>query len=59
MAVKSPCIDVCAFGGKTKMDGKVLMDGSLVDWRDATIHVLIPTLHYRMGVFEGARVSES
>ena len=27
-------------------DGKIWMDGELVDWRDATIHVLSHTLHY-------------
>lgn len=36
-------------------DGKIWMDGKLVDWRDAQIHVLTHTLHYGMGVFEGVR----
>ncbi len=36
-------------------DGKIWMDGKLIDWRDAKIHVLIHTLHYGMGVFEGVR----
>ncbi|MBO8796927.1 branched chain amino acid aminotransferase, partial [Staphylococcus aureus] len=36
-------------------DGKIWMDGKLIDWRDATIHVLTHTLHYGMGVFEGVR----
>jgi branched-chain amino acid aminotransferase len=31
------------------------MDGQLVDWRDAKIHVLTHTLHYGCGVFEGVR----
>jgi branched-chain amino acid aminotransferase len=31
------------------------MNGTLVDWDDATIHVLNPTLHYGWGVFEGIR----
>ena len=31
------------------------MDGQLVDWRDANIHVLTHTLHYGCGVFEGVR----
>jgi branched-chain amino acid aminotransferase len=31
------------------------MDGELVDWDDATVHVLTPTLHYGYGVFEGIR----
>lgn len=33
-------------------DGKIRMDGSLVDWRDAKIHVPMPTLHHGMSVFE-------
>ncbi len=36
-------------------DGKIWMDGKLVEWRDANIHVLTHTLHYGMGVFEGVR----
>src|SRR4051812_17903684 len=31
------------------------MDGELVNWDDATIHILNPTLHYGWGVFEGIR----
>jgi branched-chain amino acid aminotransferase len=36
-------------------DGKIWMDGQMVDWRDAKIHVLTHTLHYGCGVFEGVR----
>jgi branched-chain amino acid aminotransferase len=36
-------------------DGKIWKDGALVEWRDATVHVLTHTLHYGMGVFEGVR----
>src|ERR1700749_2177195 len=36
-------------------DGKIWMDGKMVDWRDAKIHVLTHTLHYGCGVFEGVR----
>lgn len=36
-------------------DGKIWMDGDLVDWREAKIHVLTHTLHYGCGVFEGVR----
>ncbi|ALV04748.1 branched-chain amino acid transaminase [Roseateles depolymerans] len=36
-------------------DGKIWMDGELVDWRDAKIHVLSHTLHYGCGAFEGVR----
>ena len=34
---------------------KIWMNGELVDWDDATIHVLTHTLHYGNGVFEGIR----
>jgi branched-chain amino acid aminotransferase len=34
---------------------KIWMDGELVDWDDARIHVLTHTLHYGSGVFEGIR----
>lgn len=36
-------------------DGLIWMDGEMVPWRDAKIHVLTHTLHYGMGVFEGVR----
>ena len=36
-------------------DGVIWYDGELVQWRDATTHVLTHTLHYGMGVFEGVR----
>jgi branched-chain amino acid aminotransferase len=36
-------------------DGQIWLDGKMVDWRDARIHVLTHTLHYGMGVFEGVR----
>jgi len=34
---------------------KIWMDGELVDWDDARIHVLSHSLHYGCGVFEGIR----
>ncbi len=34
---------------------KIWMDGKLVDWDDAKVHVLTHTLHYGLGVFEGIR----
>lgn len=36
-------------------DGKIWIDGQLVEWRDAKIHVLTHTLHYGCGAFEGVR----
>ncbi len=38
---------------------KIWMDGELVAWDDATIHVLTHTLHYGCGVFEGIRAYET
>ena len=38
---------------------KIWMNGELVDWDDARIHVLTHTLHYGMGVFEGIRAYET
>jgi len=38
---------------------KIWMDGELVDWRDAQIHVLSHALHYGSGVFEGIRAYET
>jgi branched-chain amino acid aminotransferase len=38
---------------------KIWMDGTLVDWDDARIHVLTHTLHYGCGVFEGIRAYET
>ncbi len=34
---------------------KIWMDGELVDWADATVHILTHTMHYGSGVFEGIR----
>ncbi len=39
--------------------GKIWMNGSLVDWQDATIHVASHALHYGTGVFEGLRAYDS
>jgi branched-chain amino acid aminotransferase len=36
-------------------DGKIWMDGEMVEWRNAKIHVLTHTLHYGCGAFEGVR----
>ena len=38
---------------------KIWMNGELVDWADAQIHVLTHTLHYGTGVFEGIRAYET
>ena len=36
-------------------DGVIWMDGTMVPWRDANVHVLTHSLHYGMGAFEGIR----
>jgi branched-chain amino acid aminotransferase len=41
-----------------KRDGKIWLDGSLVEWKDAKLHVLTHGLHYASSVFEGERVYE-
>lgn len=38
---------------------KIWMDGKMVDWNDAKIHVLTHALHYGSGVFEGIRAYET
>jgi branched-chain amino acid aminotransferase len=40
-------------------DGVIWLDGKMVPWRDAKVHVLTHTLHYGMGVFEGVRAYET
>lgn len=40
-------------------DGKIWMDGQMVEWRDARIHVLSHTLHYGCGAFEGVRAYDT
>jgi branched-chain amino acid aminotransferase len=36
-------------------DGVIWLDGEMVPWRDAKVHVLTHTLHYGLGCFEGVR----
>ena len=36
-------------------DGVIWLDGKMVPWREANVHVTTHTLHYGMGVFEGIR----
>ncbi len=36
-------------------DGVIWMDGEMLPWRDAQVHVLTHTLHYGVGAFEGIR----
>ncbi|MEO8363490.1 MAG: branched-chain amino acid transaminase [Ilumatobacteraceae bacterium] len=38
---------------------KIWMNGALVDWDKAQVHILTHTLHYGTGVFEGIRAYET
>ncbi|MBD3754292.1 MAG: branched-chain amino acid transaminase [Gammaproteobacteria bacterium] len=40
-------------------DGLIWLDGEMVPWREAKVHVLTHTLHYGMGVFEGVRAYQA
>ena len=42
-------------GNYDDRDGKIWMDGTLVDWRDAKVHILTHAMHYASSVFEGER----
>lgn len=42
-------------GSYDDRDGVIWMDGKLVDWRSANVHVLTHALHYASSVFEGER----
>ena len=39
--------------GYDDRDGKIWMDGKLVEWRDANVHILTHALHYASAGFEG------
>jgi len=42
-------------GAYDDRDGKIWMDGNLVDWRAANVHILTHAMHYASSVFEGER----
>ncbi len=44
-----------SMAGYDDRDGKIWMDGKLVDWRSANVHILTHALHYASSVFEGER----
>ncbi|WP_425099874.1 branched-chain amino acid aminotransferase [Tropicibacter sp. S64] len=44
-----------ATGAYDDRDGKIWLDGQLVEWRDAQVHILTHGLHYASSVFEGER----
>ena len=39
----------------SKLNGQIWIDGELVPWQEAKVHVLTHTFHYGLGVFEGVR----
>lgn len=39
----------------SKLSGQIWLDGELVPWQEAKVHVLTHTFHYGVGVFEGVR----
>ena len=38
---------------------KIWMEGELVDWKDANVHIMTHVIHYGGGVFEGLRVYDT
>ncbi len=44
-----------ANAGYDDRDGYIWMDGELVDWREAKVHILTHAMHYASSVFEGER----
>ena len=43
----------------SKLDGQIWLDGKLVPWQEAKVHVLTHTFHYGLGVFEGVRAYQT
>jgi len=42
-------------GGYDDRDGEIWLDGKMVNWRDANVHILTHAIHYASAVFEGER----
>jgi len=42
-------------GAYDDRDGKIWMDGKIIDWRQANVHILTHAMHYASSVFEGER----
>ncbi|WP_299564994.1 branched-chain amino acid aminotransferase [uncultured Sulfitobacter sp.] len=42
-------------GGYDDRDGHIWMDGKMIPWRDANVHVMTHAMHYASSVFEGER----
>ncbi|MEZ5767685.1 MAG: branched-chain amino acid aminotransferase [Paracoccaceae bacterium] len=45
-------------GSYDDRDGKIWLDGELVEWRAANVHILTHAMHYASSVFEGERAYE-
>jgi branched-chain amino acid aminotransferase len=41
--------------GYDDRDGKIWLDGEMVPWREANVHILTHAMHYASAVFEGER----
>lgn len=41
--------------GYDDRDGQIWMDGKLIEWREANVHILTHAMHYASSVFEGER----
>lgn len=41
--------------GYDDRDGQIWMDGQMINWRDANVHILTHAMHYASSVFEGER----
>ena len=39
----------------SQLNGHIWLDGEMVPWQEARVHVLTHTFHYGLGVFEGVR----
>ena len=39
----------------SQLGGQIWLDGEMVPWQEARVHVLTHTFHYGLGVFEGVR----
>ena len=39
----------------SQLTGHIWLDGEMVPWQDARVHVLTHTFHYGLGCFEGVR----
>ncbi len=42
-------------GGYDDRDGQIWMDGKMIPWREANVHILTHAMHYASSVFEGER----